>query len=145
MRVSKMPVKFRETSPSTLSSQQECLRILLVEDDPLFVQMLTVLLSNNRGPVDAVYDAHKALDLLREQRYDLLITDIVMEGLSGVELIRTALEEKLIDRRRIFVVTGLATNSPVLDPILKIGIRILPKPFTRQEFVEVLESTLREG
>src|SRR5579884_4078611 len=116
------------------------LRILLVEDDVFFMNILMTLLASSPGPVDAVYDAEKAIEMLRSERYDLMITDLVMDGMNGVDLIHQALAERLLDSNRIFVVTGQAEASPLVRAVRELGIQLLPKPFTRQEFSDAIRA-----
>jgi len=114
------------------------LRILLVEDDVFFMRIVSALLSRNEGPVDAVFSAAKGLDLIRHQAYDILITDLMMEGFNGADLIRVSLDEQLIDRKHILVMTAEQKSSPEYQWIREQGIHVLPKPFTMPEFVAAL-------
>jgi DNA-binding response OmpR family regulator len=84
--------------------------------------------------------AEKALELLRTANYDLLITDLVMEGVNGIDLIQTALKEQLVDRDHLFVVTGLPKTTLLVESLKKSGIRVLPKPFTAKQFTHAMKS-----
>ena len=114
------------------------MRILLVDDDLLFIRIVSTLLASNSGPIDGVYSGDIGLKLLRTNKYDLLITDLMMEGMSGVDLIRLALNEGLMDSRRILVMTGEPANSPHLIWLHKQGIYTIHKPFSAAEFHEAL-------
>ena len=114
------------------------MRILLVDDDLIFIKIVSALLSTNAGPIEGVYSGEKALELLRINAYDLLITDLMMEGMSGADLIRLALDESLVDGSRILVMTGEPANSPHRVWLNKRGIPIIEKPFSMAEFHEAL-------
>ena len=77
-----------ETSmPESLQALQD-VRILLVDDDPDTLQMLTMALEHAGGEVRACASAHEALDALGEWRADLLVSDIGMPNEDGYALIR---------------------------------------------------------
>jgi two-component system alkaline phosphatase synthesis response regulator PhoP len=65
-------------------------RILLVEDNLEILRLLQLLLQAEGFTVEAVEDAGIACDLLKEQAPDLLITDLVMPRVGGLDLIRWA-------------------------------------------------------
>jgi CheY-like chemotaxis protein len=55
------------------------IRILLVDDDPDFIEIHRTILESSGFAVDAAYSSHEALSKLREAKYDLLILDLMME------------------------------------------------------------------
>lgn len=116
------------------------MRILLVEDDELFLKLVSTLVSANAGPVDAVLTGLEGLALLRTNEYDVLITDLLMEGLNGVDLIRLALTEQLIDSHHILALTAEQEDSPHLYWVRRHGIRVLHKPFTAPQFADALRA-----
>jgi len=63
------------------------MRILLMEDDPVLGEIITDYL-NGYYSVDHAYDSKEAQEMLDAQRYDLLIFDVNVPGISGIELIR---------------------------------------------------------
>ncbi|MFN4343218.1 MAG: response regulator [Azonexus sp.] len=60
-------------------------RVLLIEDNPLNREVTGLLLSKVGLKVDATKDGQTAMDLAASQTYDLIITDLAMPGLDGVE------------------------------------------------------------
>ena len=72
------------------------MRVLVVDDEPLTRAALTALLSQ-RSDVEhfsAVEDAHQALAALRDRSFDVLLLDIHMPGLSGLDLIESLSEQQ---------------------------------------------------
>jgi CheY-like chemotaxis protein len=65
-------------------------RLLVVDDDPLAVRAIAGLLAEELPDVEIEYaeDADSAIHLLRTEPFDVVVTDIVMPGRSGLELIR---------------------------------------------------------
>jgi DNA-binding response OmpR family regulator len=103
------------------------------------MKIVSTLLSHHDGPIDGVYSGDKAIELLRTNKYDLLITDLMMDGMSGSDLIRLALDERLIDSRHVMVITGEPAGSPHRAWLRKMGIYIMQKPFSMGEFNEALK------
>jgi DNA-binding NarL/FixJ family response regulator len=71
------------------------MRLVIVEDDPLLLENLTLLLSGEGGitVAGAYRSAEDALKLLRNARPEVMLTDIGLPGMSGVDLIKKAKEE----------------------------------------------------
>jgi CheY-like chemotaxis protein len=63
-------------------------RILVVDDDYEIRQALVLLLEREGYAVDLAQDASEALNKLRSSQYDLVLTDIEMPGMSGLQLMR---------------------------------------------------------
>src|SRR5437879_2404029 len=63
-------------------------RVLIVEDSPTQAQQLAILLEEADFTVQAVPDAEKAYALLGTERFDIVVTDLVLPGESGFDLCR---------------------------------------------------------
>ena len=108
------------------------IRILLAEDDQVMREYLTRALERSGYAVSAVGCGTDALPLLAAERFDLLLTDIVMPEMDGIELAQKAGE--LCPELRIMFITGFAAVT------LKAGkqvpqARVLSKPFHLRDLV----------
>lgn len=63
-------------------------KILLVEDDELVRLSLTLYLKRAGHSIVEAIDGHSALDVIQRESIDILVTDIIMPGMSGTELVR---------------------------------------------------------
>jgi Response regulators consisting of a CheY-like receiver domain and a winged-helix DNA-binding domain len=84
-------------------------RILLVEDDKEYREFFAKLLMNERYYVDAVESALEAMEYFTLNRYDLIISDLIMEGVSGIQLFR------YIKKTDVEVKTIILTADPTND------------------------------
>jgi len=108
------------------------IRILLAEDDDVMREYLARALERAGYAVTAVDRGTAAIPLLEAERFDLLLTDIVMPEMDGIELAQRA-SEMAADMRVMFI-TGFAAVT------LKAGrampqARVLSKPFHLRELV----------
>lgn len=110
--------------------------ILLVDDEPLVLAALAKGLRDAGYQVTPCYNGPVALDYLRGRPFDLLITDMVMPGMSGSELIRFARTE--CPRLLILQTTAYQPETSGVDPTLP----LLRKPFAFEALVKTITSIL---
>ena len=107
-------------------------RILLAEDDRSLSRSMDTWLTLEGFQVVTVYNGEEALVKLTQQKYDLLITDIAMPRLNGVDLI--AKIRNMRPGLPIMVVSG-NINTSILANLQEMKVRhILPKPIKPNEF-----------
>ncbi|MBB3694637.1 cell cycle two-component system response regulator CpdR [Sphingomonas sp. BK580] len=112
------------------------IRILLAEDDSVMREYLTRALERSGYAVTAVDRGTAALPLITQERFDLLLTDIVMPEMDGIELAQKA--QELAPGMRVMFITGFAAVT------LKAGdampqARVLSKPFHLRDLVLEVE------
>jgi len=88
-------------------------RILVVDDDENFRTMLLDLLETSDYMAQGAEDGETALALLREVTFDLLMVDLRMPGMGGIELIRQA--RSLYPHARVIILTGYADKESAID------------------------------
>ena len=114
-------------------------RILLAEDDDAMRTYLERALEKAGYEVDSVDRGTAALPLLEQRRYDLLLSDIVMPEMDGIELAQRCNE--ISAETRVMFITGFAAVT------LKAGkampqARVLSKPFHLKDLVLEVARTL---
>src|ERR1700682_787395 len=102
-------------------------RILLAEDDNQMRAFLSRGLRRAGHSVDAVGDGDAALMRATSANYDLLLADVVMPGIDGVELAKR--ESTRQPRIRVLVTTGCAAVALQDEGLAKNRRRVLAKPF----------------
>jgi len=117
-------------------------KILIVEDDRFFRDMFSDLLNGQGYEVDCASSGEEGLKMLIEQPFDLVITDLVMPGIDGLEILSRAKErDPSID---VIMVTGNANMESAIFA-LKHGARdYLVKPVNSDEFLHSVAQCLEQ-
>jgi two-component system cell cycle response regulator CpdR len=115
-------------------------RILLAEDDDSLRVFLTASLSRAGHEVDSHPDGDSAWDALERGSFDLLLTDIVMPGLDGIELARRAAE--VDPAMKIVFITGFAAVALAASAPAPREAKVLSKPFHLKDLVAEVERVI---
>ena len=116
-------------------------RILVVEDDRTLRQALVFNLEREGYEVRGAVDGEQALDAARGSGLELILLDLMLPGMSGLEVLRTMRSEG-IDTPVVI----LSAKGGEIDRVvgLKVGADdYIPKPFSRPELLARVESVLR--
>jgi len=115
-------------------------RILLAEDDEDMRRFLARALENAGYQVVSFNNGRDAYDRLREEPFHLLLTDIVMPEMDGIELARKASE--LDPDLKIMFITGFAAVALNPDSEAPKDASVLSKPFHLKDLVNEVERLL---
>jgi two-component system cell cycle response regulator CpdR len=115
-------------------------RILLAEDDGSLRNFLAVALQRSGHQVEAVADGQAGLAALERGGFDLLLADVVMPGLDGIELARRAGERR--PGIKVMFITGFAAVAMSARTNAPPGARVLSKPFHLKELVGQVQAFL---
>ena len=121
-------------------------KILVIDDEELIIKSLRKLLEKNGFKVFVAKNGQDAIIMAEEENFDLIIADIRMPGINGVEavqLIFENLENKKVSRIPTIFITGYADKNikqraTALNPIAYIY-----KPFDISELVDRVKEVLR--
>ena len=118
--------------------------IVIVEDDPSILSMIQMMIRKLGYEVATVESAEEAINLFQEGKLcpDLLITDMVMNGSSGLDLIHKL--QPLHPDLKLILMSGYAERGLAQDGSLDTSIPFLQKPFTRAELAEIIRVTLNK-
>jgi len=112
-------------------------RILLAEDDDSLRGFLTRALERAGYDVTSCADGEEAIAALDEGDWDLLLTDIVMPGVDGIEVARQAAAR--FRGLRIMFITGFAAVALAAGDRAPAGAKVLAKPVHLREIVAEVE------
>ncbi|MFW5690123.1 MAG: response regulator, partial [Spirochaetota bacterium] len=117
------------------------MRVLIVDDEPNICEGLAILSSRALGSghvIAAESDPVRALERLAEESYDLLITDISMPEIDGLELTRRAKRRSLISH--VVIVTGYEEFTYAREALRQGAVDFLLKPVDKEELAAALRS-----
>ena len=114
--------------------------ILLAEDDEAVREFVKRALGHYGHSVTAVGDGGAALAALEEAVYDLLLTDIVMPGMDGIELARRGAE--VDPAMKIVFITGFAAVALSQQSKAPKDAKVLSKPFHLRDLVAEVERVI---
>lgn len=119
--------------------------VLVVDDNQLNVLLAKTILKKWRITCDTAYDGQEALNLFEERKYDLVLTDIQMPIMSGLELL-AAIRQNSSSQKAETPVMALTANvlREDRDNYFKAGINdIVLKPFVERNLIEKVSLALR--
>ena len=106
-------------------------RILVVDDEPSMRDMLRIVLRRDGYDVTVAVNGREALDILQRERIDLLLSDIRMPDMSGVDVLRAAKEA---NRELIaFMMTAFASTDTAVEAMRLGAVDYFTKPFSMDE------------
>lgn len=108
-------------------------RILVVEDDEQMNEILQLTLQSQGYTVSSAYNGEQAIDRCQQETFDLIITDVRLPGMDGVEML--AKIKKIQPRMKSIVITGYASED---TPVRAIRCQVsdyLFKPFSLEYFL----------
>ncbi|MEW6283378.1 MAG: response regulator, partial [Candidatus Eremiobacterota bacterium] len=118
------------------------LRVLVLEDDPDMRAMLSGVLDAEGFQVHSASRGLEALELAREHQFDLMIADVRMEGMDGLEVLHHVKADQ--PETRSLVITGYSTEADSIRAI-RLGVGdYLKKPFELEEFLQAVNRLVRE-
>lgn len=109
------------------------MRILIAEDEVEIARALKVLLEKNKCAVDIVHNGKDAWDFVSQGHYDVIVLDIMMPEMDGLEVLRRARENHIATP-----VMLLTAKSEIEDRVAGLNAGAddyLPKPFAASEFI----------
>jgi CheY-like chemotaxis protein len=112
------------------------LRILYIEDNSLVREITCELLANENREVVALGSAEEGMVAYRDNRYDVVITDVNLPAMSGMDFVRQILKE--VPGARVIITSGYSLRIDLAS--LGPHVRALMKPFDAPEIEALLAS-----
>ncbi len=116
-------------------------KILLVDDDPGLLRLLSIRLRAEHYDVEAVESAHKALAVLNQFRPDLVITDLRMDKMDGIGLLKEL--QSRSPGLRVLIITAHGTIPDAVTATQSGAFGFLTKPIDKDELMETVERAMK--
>ena len=121
-------------------STEGCERILIVDDDPIQRRVARHLLKRLGYKVNVVSSGERAVTHLKKKLYDLLVMDMVMDGIDGAEAYRQILDAK--PGQKAIILSGYAMSNRV-EEALRLGAgSFVAKPITQKVLANAVRREL---
>ena len=118
-------------------------RILFIDDDPGSRESLTLLLEREGYWVDAVTAGEEALGLLSEKSYDVIITDLFLPGVSGIDILKHVKEHSL--PCNVILITGNATAETAVEAMKEGAYDYITKPLNFEELKVLVAKAIKQS
>ena len=101
-------------------------KIIVVDDEKIICNMAKKILQIEGYEVDTFTDSVLALDAIRKNQYDLIITDLMMEQVSGMDILREV--NRRSPQTKVIMLTAFATMETTIAAIREQIFDFFPKP-----------------
>ena len=116
-------------------------KILIIDDEDIVLKSCLRILRDEDYRIDTVYSGEDGLAKIDQEKYDLVITDLMMPGMSGMDVLRTVKQKKL--DLTVVIFTGFATAETAREALKMGAFDYIPKPFTPDEFRDVIHNAIK--
>ena len=115
-------------------------RILVIDDEKNIRLMLTQALADEETQIDTAVNGEEALEKFGEATYDLVLLDLRMPGIDGMEVLREM--NKRNAKLPIILLTAHGTVENAVEAMRSGAVNYLQKPFSPRELREAVENAL---
>ena len=112
-------------------------RVLIVDDEAAIVSLLSTVLREKGWDVVEARSGTEGIDLLDRSRFDVILTDLVMPGDSGIDLLRASKEVR--PDVEVILMTGCATAETAIEAMRNGAFHYIMKPLKIEEVVNLVE------
>jgi DNA-binding NtrC family response regulator len=114
----------------------ERLQVLVLDDEPIVGKRLQPALAKVGCDVEVFVSPHEALQRLDEKEFHVVVTDIRMEDVDGMEVLEHVIEQWPLTK--VIMITGYATLELAREAMAKGAFDFIAKPFKPQELRDVI-------
>ncbi|MGC8658625.1 MAG: response regulator [Desulfomonilaceae bacterium] len=112
------------------------LKIMVLDDEPIVCKRLKPALEKQGYEVDSFTQSSEAMEQIKKVNYDIIITDLKMKGVDGMQLLTEAKQRS--PKTEVIVITGFATMETAKESFHKGVFDFIAKPFKLSEIQEVV-------
>jgi DNA-binding NtrC family response regulator len=116
-------------------------RILIIEDEDTLRESLTRVFTREGYQVVAVNSAEPALELFEEGSFDLMLTDIILPGITGIELLKRVKEAA--PEQVVIIMTAYASLETAVETLRSGAYDYIVKPIIHEEIKQIVKNALK--
>lgn len=117
-------------------------RILIVEDEETLAASLRRVFTREGYNVDLAGDAESALERMEQTLYDLIITDIILPGMNGIEVLKKT-KERFPDQI-VIIITAYASLETAIEALRAGAYDYVIKPIIHEEIKQIVRNALKQ-
>ena len=117
-------------------------KILVIDDEKVVQEGCTRILTGDGYDVETSYTGQEGFKKMEEETYDLVIADLKMPGISGMEVLKKI--KKNDPDTSVIMITGYPTPETAVEAMKLGAFDYLPKPFTPAELISVVNKAIEE-
>lgn len=118
-------------------------KILIVDDSPKNIQVVAHLLADQAYDISYATSGLRALDILQENRFDLVLLDVMMPGMSGYDVCRKIKRDNMAGDIPVIFLTAKTDEQSLLEAFEAGGQDYVTKPFTSAELLARIKTHLK--
>jgi DNA-binding NtrC family response regulator len=103
------------------------LQVMILDDEPIVGKRLKQALTKFGIDVEVFEDSEIAVNRLRDKNFDIVVTDIRMDKVDGIQILERVLKHS--DHTRVIIITGYATVEVAREALAKGAFDFIAKPF----------------
>jgi DNA-binding NtrC family response regulator len=116
-----------EGGESPKEPPDERIRLMVLDDEPIVGKRLRQALTKHGMVIEVFEDPKKAISRLRETHFDIVVTDLRMEEVSGIQVLEYISSN--CNNTRVILITGYATVEVAREALVKGAFDFIAKPF----------------
>ncbi len=113
------------------------MRILILDDEPIVCKRLKPAFQKMGHTVETFTDSTQAMARLRETTFDIVVTDLKMEGADGIQILNDAKASS--PETQVIVITGFATLETAKESYRKGAFDFVAKPFKLRDILDCVK------
>jgi CheY-like chemotaxis protein len=114
----------------------EKLHVMILDDEPIVGKRLKPVLEKSGFEVEFFEDPTEALSRLSEKEFDIVVTDLRMEGVDGIHVLEHVMDK--CKNTRVILITGYATVEVAREALVKGAFDFIAKPFKPRDLTAVV-------
>ena len=115
-------------------------KIVVIDDEKIVCDMAKKILENEGYEVETFIDSVAALERIRQVPFDLVITDLKMENVSGMDILKEV--NRLYPQTKVIMLTAYATLDATIEAIRERIYDFFPKPVKIEELKKSVKKAL---
>ena len=137
VRSEKEEIERNKLAMSTSESQKsEKLNVMILDDEPIVGKRLKPALTKYGFEVETFEDPKQALDRIKEKEFDIIVTDLKMEEVDGIQVLEHIMQN--CKNTRVILITGYATVEVAREALIKGAFDFIAKPFKPNDLRAVI-------